>query len=364
MDFALDDDQRALVALAAGVFDRVGDPRRIAEVENTRDPIDRAAWRSLAGSGLLGLGIPDEFGGIGLGFVETCLVLEQQGRAVVPVPLWATTVLAAAPLVRFGTDAQRDRWLPRLAAGSAIGTAALAESGAGNVLAPSVEATARHGRWGLDGHRAAVAAGQAADVVVVPARVGDTTALFLLEPAATGVTRTPSVTTNREVHSSFVLRDAPAELLTDDPAALQWLNDRAQVGLAALQLGVAEEALHRAAAYLSTREQFGVAVGTFQGPQLRAADAYIDVEAIRCALWQAAWLLDNGRDAAWQVRSAKWWAAEAGQRVVHAVQHLHGGIGADVEYPIHRYFLWGKQLENTLGSASSHLAALGELIAR
>ena len=97
--------------------------------------------------------------------------------------------------------------------------------------------------------------------------------------------------------------------------------------------------------------------------QQRAADAFIDVEAIRLTTWQAAWRLDEGLPARDEVRIAKFWAAEAGQRVAYAAQHLHGGIGVDVDYPLHRYYLWSKQLELTLGSGARQLARLGEAIA-
>jgi 3-oxocholest-4-en-26-oyl-CoA dehydrogenase beta subunit len=96
---------------------------------------------------------------------------------------------------------------------------------------------------------------------------------------------------------------------------------------------------------------------------MRAADAAIDTEAIRVTTWQAAWRLDNGLDAGRAVTVASWFAAESGQRVVHATQHLHGGMGADISYPIHRYFLWGKQNELLLGSPSAQLARLGRQVA-
>ena len=109
-------------------------------------------------------------------------------------------------------------------------------------------------------------------------------------------------------------------------------------------------ALRLAAEYTSEREQFGKAAVDVPGRRARAADAYIDIEAMRVTLWQAAWRLDAGLDAT-PSRSmvAKWWASDGGQRVVHITQHLHGGMGADIDYPVHRYFLWGKQIEDTLG---------------
>ncbi|HAM02817.1 MAG TPA: acyl-CoA dehydrogenase, partial [Acidimicrobiaceae bacterium] len=101
----------------------------------------------------------------------------------------------------------------------------------------------------------------------------------------------------------------------------------------------------------------------FQGTMLRAADAYIDTEAMRVTTWQAAWRLDTGRPTAQAVAVAKWWASEAGQRVAHTTQHLHGGLGADISYPIHRYFLWAKQIELMLEGPAAQLARLGDLVA-
>jgi acyl-CoA dehydrogenase len=137
----------------------------------------------------------------------------------------------------------------------------------------------------------------------------------------------------------------------------------ARTGLAAIALGVAEEATRRAANYLNERNQFGHPLATFQGAKMRAADAWIDTEAMRVTLWEAAWRIDTHRPAADAVAVAKWWASEAGQRVVHATQHLHGGVGADTSYPIHRFFLWGKQIELMLGSPPATLDALGDILA-
>ena len=118
-----------------------------------------------------------------------------------------------------------------------------------------------------------------------------------------------------------------------------------------------------AAASTSQRTQFGRPLSTNQGVAIRAADAYIDIDAMRVTLWQAAWRLDEGLDAGLAVEVAKYWAAEGGQRVVHATQHLHGGMGADVDYPVHRSFIWVKQLENVFGGGSQQLAKIGARIA-
>ncbi len=135
------------------------------------------------------------------------------------------------------------------------------------------------------------------------------------------------------------------------------------IGLCALQVGVCEAALARTAAYLNTRNQFGRPLSTFQGTMLKAADAAIDIEAMRVTWQNAAWRFDTGRGVADAARVAKWQASERGQRAVHTTQHLHGGMGADITYPIHRYFLWGKQIELLLGGPSAQLARLGADIA-
>ncbi|MEL7210068.1 MAG: acyl-CoA dehydrogenase family protein, partial [Actinomycetota bacterium] len=123
------------------------------------------------------------------------------------------------------------------------------------------------------------------------------------------------------------------------------------------------QAVHLTAEYTKTREQFDRPIATFQAVGQRAADAFIDTEAIRLTTWQAVWRLSEGLPAGEQVSVAKFWAAEGGQRVVHAAQHLHGGMGVDRDYPLHRYFLWAKQLELTLGGATRSLLDLGSSIA-
>jgi alkylation response protein AidB-like acyl-CoA dehydrogenase len=217
----------------------------------------------------------------------------------------------------------------------------------------------------LDGNRQSVPFASVAACMLVPARTDDGMRVFLVDPAAEGVAREQVETTNRELRSHLVLERAPAEMLGDAAAAdvTAWLRERALVGLCALQVGVCEEALRIAAAYTSSREQFGRPLSTFQGVALKAADAYIDTEAMRATLWQAAWRLSEGIDATQEVLVAKWWAASGGSRIVHTTQHLHGGLGADVDYPVHRYFLWGLQLADDLGGASEQLAQLGVTIA-
>jgi 3-oxocholest-4-en-26-oyl-CoA dehydrogenase beta subunit len=370
MEFTFTDEQLAVAEAAAGVFDGLASPDRVVEIEGTDDRFDAALWKALAGADLLGLAVPTAHGGGGLGLTEACLVLEAQGRCVAPVPLWATTVVGALPLGRFAPDDLAARWLPGVVTGDVVLTAALSGTAESVSGLPVVRAEPDGEGWKLTGTEFAVPQAHLAARIVVPARTAQGAVLLaLVDPAATGVRIERAATTNREIHPHLHL-DAVAVSGAEVVAgielgaeALAWTLGAAWTGLAALALGVSEAALARTAAYVNERNQFGRALSTFQGVLLRAADAAIDVEAMRVSLWQAAWRIDTGRPSAEAVAVAKWVASERGQRVVHATQHLHGGIGADVTYPIHRYFLWGKQLELQLGGPSRQLVRLGRLIA-
>lgn len=367
MDFSFSEAQEAVRQSAARIFEGQASVQRVREVEASEDRVDRALWSELAKSNLLGIAVPEAFGGSGLGIIELCLLLEEQGRRVAPVPVLPTLVGGALPIAEWGTAEQGQRWLPGVVSGDVVLTAALAEAGANNALRPSVIAGRDGNGWRLDGVKISVPAVHVADMVLVPARCQDGLAVFLVDPGVAGVRVERTETTNREIQGHLHLDGAPGELLGDGTqpgeAIVRWMLDRHLVGLCALQVGACEQAVRLAADYTSTRFQFGRPLSTFQGTALKAADAYIDTEAMRATLWQAAWRLAEGADAVTEVGVAKWWAAEGGHRVVHVTQHLHGGMGADVDYPVHRYFLWAKQNADTLGGASQQLARLGEAIA-
>jgi alkylation response protein AidB-like acyl-CoA dehydrogenase len=375
MDFGFSDEQLAVSEAAAGVFAGLVDPERVAAVEQSDERVDRELWRALADADLLGLAVPESDGGAGYGLTELGLLLEAQGNVVAPVPLWSTLVLGALPLAQFGSDAQRSRWLPGVVAGEVILTAALNSAAASPTGLPAVLATpggggGGGGGWVLDGDELAVPQAHVADRIIVPARgAGGGVLLALVDPTADGVSLERAVTTNREVHPHVHLRGVAVgvdEVLVGADmgrSALGFLQTAAIIGLCALQVGVCEAALRQTAEYLNSRHQFGRPLSTFQGTMLRAADAAIDIEAMRVTWQNAAWRFDTGRDAAEAAHVAKWQASERGQRAVHATQHLHGGMGADITYPIHRYFLWGKQVELMLGGASAQLARLGAQIA-
>ncbi|WP_055398794.1 MULTISPECIES: acyl-CoA dehydrogenase family protein [unclassified Mycobacterium] len=365
MDFTFTEEQETISKLARDLFERRAAPERLAELEAGDVRFDAALWRELAAADLLGTALPESDGGTGGGFVELGVLLAEVGWAVAPVPAYATLVLGADPIARHGNAEQRQRFLPGVVAGDRILTAGLAEPGRSDATAPATTARRDGGNWRLDGAKELVPAAQLADTVLIPAAIDDgDTGLFLLPADANGVEIRPAATTSREPHADVYLDGATvsdADRIAG-PDLIESLRTRALVALCAIQLGVAERALRIAAEYTSGREQFGRPIGSFQAVQQRMADAFIDVEAIRWTTWHAAWLIADGRSLAQTHRAAriaKFWAAEAGARVAATAQHVHGGIGIDTTYPLHRYFLWAKHNELTLGPATAQLAHLG-----
>lgn len=365
MDFTFSETQDAVRDLAGQIFAGQSTLERVKDVEASDERVDRALWAELAKADLLGLCLPEADGGGGLGMVELALVLEQQGRVVAPVPL-LPTVLVAMTIAEFGSPAQKERWLPGVIAGDVILAPALAEAGAADPRRPATTAAPGADGWTVTGAKLSVPFGHVADRVLVPADAAGEIGLFLVDPAA-ATRREVAEATDRSKVAHLSFEATPATPLAEaGGVAVQWLLDRYRTGLAAIQLGVCRAALAMTAEYTSNRHQFGRPLSTNQGVALRAADAFIDIGAIDVTLWQAAWRLDQGHDPARTTKAAmvaKWWASEGGQRVVHATQHLHGGMGADIDYPIHRYFLWGKTIEQTLGGPSRQLATLGTTLA-
>jgi len=370
MDFAFTEEQDAFRELAHKIFADHCTHEKLRAVEQTQEWFHRGLWDELARANLLGMALPEDVGGSGLGFLELAVLLEEQGRAVAPVPLWPTLVLAALPINLFGSDAQRRQWLPGVARGETILTAAFVENGYDDPA--TILATARRdgSTWRLDGAKTCVPAAHLAARILVPARTGDAAAgVFLVDPHAAGVQLRRDVATNGEPQFELELSGATvgADDVLGDPqgggAIVDWTLQRAVAALCATNVGVADAALRMTATYLTNRKQFGKALATFQAVAQRAADAFIDVKSIRLTATQAAWTLSAGEDGDAAVAVAKSWACEGGQRVAYAAQHLHGGIGVDRDYPLHRYFLYARHIELTLGGSTAQLRAIGRWLA-
>jgi acyl-CoA dehydrogenase len=361
MDFSFSEEQQAARDLAAQIFDGMAGIDRVREIEASADRIDRDLWSQLAEADLLGIGLPEAIGGAGLGLIETLLVLEQQGRRLAPVPLWSTVLTGAMAIAEFGDETQLGL-IGRILAGDLVIAAGLDDEGSADPARPATAAVAVGEGWRLEGVKPAAAFAPVADLLVMSATTDDGTGLFLVDPGDAGI-HVERIDPTSHTSAGRVSLDGATGDRLGGPEALAWVLARARLGLAALQVGISEEAVRMTAEYVSEREQFGRPLSTNQAVALRAADAYIATEAIRATLWQAAWRLSVGLDAEEEVLAMAWWTGEGGHQILHATQHLHGGLGSDIDYPVHRYFIWGKQIGETLGAPSATAAALGDVLA-
>jgi alkylation response protein AidB-like acyl-CoA dehydrogenase len=373
MNFSFSEEEEAAKDLAGQILGDATSFDRTREVESDNDGpgFDRTLWAQLAEANLLGLPISKSLGGQGFGFLALCLLLEEAGRNLAPVPLVESIVYTALPVQQFGSDRLKTDLIRKVIAGESLISAALFEIGS-PALSRKVKTRAvatSKDVFTLSGEKVCVPFAAAADLILVSASGDDGLGLFLISPNAAGVSLERQETTAHE--RQFVVKLDGVSVEVDHVLAapgsgekvLDWLEPRAMTALAAIAVGAAEEGLRQTAEYTSTRKQFGREIGSFQGVSLRAADAYIDVEAMRATMWQAAWQIDNRETAQKAAAVAKWWACMGGHRVSHTCQHLHGGIGSDVDYPIHRFFLRLKHVAMTLGGSNEQLSILGSLVA-
>jgi alkylation response protein AidB-like acyl-CoA dehydrogenase len=366
VDFTFTAEQDEAAELAARILADRASNERMRSVEAGGSRFDRELWAELGAAGLLGLALPEEYDGAGLGLIELCRVLVEVGRAVATVPL-AAHGPAARFLAELGSDEQKREWLPGAATGATVLTAAVAEARAFAAESPTTSATEDGDGFRLTGSKAIVQAGPYADAFLVPASTPAGVGVFLLLPGDEGVTVTEQMFSDRDAVARLDLDDVPvgADRLVGpaDGSAYRRLRHLLILAGSAEQLGICEGALALTAAYAKTREQFGRPIGTFQAVSQRLADGYIDILAQRLALWQAAWRLEEGLPADTEVAIAKLWAADAGHRIAHTTVHVHGGVGIDLDGEAHRYFTSAKRYEFLHGGATEQALHIGRMLA-
>jgi alkylation response protein AidB-like acyl-CoA dehydrogenase len=338
MDFELDEQAQAIKDLTAQVLGDASAHEHLREIERGDGPrFDEKLWASMAETGILGAFVPEAHGGAGLGLVALGEALEAAGRTAAAAPMWETIALGVLPVAEFAPDALASEVLPAVVAGEMVLTAGWHDEGS-TPLVPTTVASRSGDSWALTGTKICVPSGMIADAVVVPAAVeGGSVGLFLAE--------------------------APAELIAEGHDALEWAYQRAVASQCSFTAGICGADLDLTAEYTKTRKQFDVAIATFQAVAHRAADSFIDNEAIHITAQSAMWRLENGHPAAKEVDVAKFWAASGSARIIQAGQHLHGGIGVDRDYPLHRFFYAAKQMELSLGTGIEHLTELGRRLA-
>lgn len=357
MDFSYTDEQRSLVEVLRRVFADLG-PSVLLTVDGSGGDYSREAWRSLGDLGVLRADVIDG-GGDRLGLTEVMILAEEVGRAAVPVPLIGSIAGGTLPLRRFASG-RSDELLERVEHGTASLTAPLYHRSSTG----SLQATRTDEGWLLRGELTCVPDAFAAERMLVIA-VEDEQVHALLVPLGEGVSMLEQRGTVGEELGAVSFFDAPvaADALVGEPGqggvVWQFVDAVASVMMCASVLGSADAALAMTAHHVREREQFGRPIGSFQAVAQRLADCVADIEAMRLSLWYAVSELERGQWDTDALDTARFWAVEGGQRVVHAAQHLHGGIGVDLAYGVHRHFLWVKHVAFALGPSPVFLDRLG-----
>jgi len=372
VDFTFTEEQQAAAEAARGVFagvepDAVPSPSLVAGA--VADDFDRALWARLAEADLLSLLLDAEFDGAGLDAIALCLVLRESAKVLARVPLLEHSAAAAA-VQAYGGKEVKTALLTRAGRGETVLTVAANGRTGHDPAELAVTARQDGDAWILDGVQTAVCWAHTADFVLVPAHTAaDRTLLAVVPRLHEGVALAEQISTTGERLGELRLESAriASRDVVDADGGWEWLRELLATGTCALALGLGERVLAMTGEYTGKREQFGFPVATFQAVAVQAADRYIDLRAMEATLWQAAWRITSGASgalpASGDVAVAKIWASEGVRRVVQTAQHLHGGFGADVEYPLHRYHAWAKHLELQLGPAAAHEETLGDLLA-
>lgn len=357
MDFDFSAEQKQLQAEVRRFLQERCDRGVVRAVLESDCAYDRGLWETLGELGYLGAAIPEEYGGSGAGYLELCVIAEELGRAVAPVPFASSICLAAELLLMAGTEEQKLRWLPELASGRKVGTLALVE-GPGRVRPESLRARVEGGL--LSGAKTAVADGEIADLAVVAARAGNAgdISLYLVELAAAGVSRT----TRPGIDPTRTLAEVGFEGVAAQPlgaegqgwALLERVRDRAAVLMAFEQVGGADRALEMGRDYALERYAFGRPIGSQQAIKHMLADMYVSATLARSNCYYGAWALST--DAAELPEAAATARVSATQAYLHCARNniqVHGGMGFTWEFDCHLYFRRANVQALALGSLST-----------
>ncbi|SFU14193.1 acyl-CoA dehydrogenase family protein [Pseudomonas marincola] len=360
MDFSLSEDQRAIAEMAESVFRDYCDDERMREFDLDQQPYMQALWQTCIQTGLHGLAIPDAYGGTGMGLTDLYCVLKAQGSGLAHVPLWQHQ-LSASCLASFAGDQQREL-IEQAAAARKLLSVSLNGLASSQGVTLSIQQQDNH--WVLTGNVGAVDLGAEADYLLLPASSENGIQLVLLDTRAEGVELVEGVYTHGLAVADVVCREVCLGLDQVLPvAATAWLEQRAIAAVAALQLGVSEEQLRRTVEYVNERVQFDRPIGSFQAVQMEMADAHMSLEALRSALFQLCDRLDSDLPCDSEALATRYLATEAAHLVGHKAQHVHGGIGVDLTYPIHRFLYWSRYLSVVLGGSAATLERLGDWLA-
>jgi len=369
MNFAFSEEQEELRRSVRRFLEDKSPSIEVRRLMETAEGFDRPVWEQMANQlGLQALGIPEEYGGAGFGYVELIVVFEEMGAALLCAPYFSTVALGANALLSSGDETAKKDLLPGIASGETIATLALTEdSGRWDTDGITLGATRKGDEWKLDGHKMFVIDGHNANLVLVAARTDKGVSLFAVEGGAAGMTATPLATmdqTRKQARIEFA--STPARLVGEEGGAAPVLSrtlDLAAVALAAEQVGGAQRCLDMAVEYAKTRIQFGRPIGSFQAIKHKCADMLLEVESAKSAAYYAGWAAAEDSEELPVVASlAKSYCSEAYFHAAAENIQIHGGIGFTWEHDAHLYFKRAKSSELMLGDPSYHRELLAQRI--
>jgi alkylation response protein AidB-like acyl-CoA dehydrogenase len=369
MNFAFSEEQEELRSSVRRFLEDKSPMTEVRRLMETSEGYDTAVWKQMGEQlGLQAIAIPEEYGGVGFGYVELTVIFEEMGGALLCAPYFATVALAANALLSSADESAKKDLLPGIASGETIATLALTEdTGRWDLDGITLAATGKDGDWKLDGHKMFVIDGHTADLILVAGRTGKGVSLFAVESTAAGLTRTPLATmdqTRKQARIEF--SGTPARLVGEEGAAGPALSrtlDLAAVALAAEQVGGAQRCLDMAVDYAKTRIQFGRPIGSFQAIKHKCADMLLEVESAKSAAYYAGWAAAEDSEELPVVASlAKSYCSEAYFHAAAENIQIHGGIGFTWEHDAHLYFKRAKSSELLLGDPSYHRELLAQRI--
>lgn len=368
MGFGFTDEQNELRRVVRSFFESKADEAQVRRHMESPVGYDPLLWAQMSDElGLVGLAIPEEFGGQGFTFVELGVIAEELGRALVPSPYFASAVLASSALLGSGDDEAQRRYLPGIASGATIASLAVTEE-SGRWEAGAIQARARHesGGWVLDGAKTYVLDGCSADVLLVAAHTDSGLSLFVVDSLDSVARRALSALDPTRKQARIEFSATPASLVGREGGAEAVLRSTLALGCAALaaeQVGGAQRCLEMAVAYAKARRQFGKPIGSFQAIRHKCADVFLDIECARGAAYYAVRAAAQRSSELQAVASlAKACSSEAYARAAAANIQIHGGIGFTWEHPAHLYFKRAQSSGHLLGDASFHRRRLADEI--
>lgn len=365
MDLRMTEDQIMIQEAARGFLDGECPTSRVRDLESSPEGHDPGLWQGMADLGLMGVAFPEEHGGLGMSFLELCLLIEEMGRSRLASPYFTSVALCGMAVSIFGTTEMKSRYLDPIASGAKIMTYASLEPGGGwDPSSCSLKADQKGGSWILNGVKTFVPYAEAADDLLVLARTGGSGAekltLFIVEKSDPGVICSKLGTLGPEHQYEVCFRDVPISgdrilgTAGEGFGIADMIRQWGAAGKCAEMVGGSQRVLSMSVEYASERVQFGRPIGTFQAVQHHCADMAVDLDSSRFISYEAIWRLAEGLEATVEVSAAKAWVSDAYRRICSLGHGIHGAVGFTMEHDMQLYSRHAKEAELAFGDADWH----------